>query len=429
MKREFKDGLDFAKKMDNEDQLKEFRNRFMIQPNEIYMDGNSLGMASYDAVECVNEVVDVWAKNGIKMFDESVENGKYFLYHKFLGEKQAKLVNAKPEEVTIMTNTTINIHQGISTLYKPTKERYKILVDDLNFSTDRYAVDSQVLLKGYTVEEAVKVVTSNDGRMIDEDAIIAAMSDDVALIHLPSVLYRSAQLIDMEKVTKAAHERGILIGWDLCHSIGSVPHDFAAYKPDYAVWCNYKYMSAGPGCPAGFYLNERHFDKEPGLAGWHGNNKATQFKLLHKFDHEINAHGWQTGTQPVISMAPLEGTMKIFEEAGQEKMREKSLEITAYLMYLIDTKLTKYGYAVGNPRDDEKRGGHVSCEHDDAYRICLALKQNGVIPDFREPNVIRLAPTALYTSYEEVYQVAQVLEKIVVNKENEKLSEKRAVVI
>ncbi|MEG0284202.1 MAG: aminotransferase class V-fold PLP-dependent enzyme, partial [Erysipelotrichales bacterium] len=276
MKRDFNDGLDFAKELDKNDELKDFRRRFYINQNEIYMDGNSLGLASKDAIKLIEEVQNIWKDYAIRMFDDSLQNGKYFLYHKFLGAKQAKLINAKEDEVTIMTNTTINIHQAIATLYKPTKEKYKILVDDLNFATDWYAVDSQVKLHGFEIEDAVKIVKSRDGRMINEDDIIAAMSDDVALVHLPSLLYRSAQLVDMEKVTKAAHEKGIIIGWDLCHSIGAVPHDFSKYKPDYAVWCNYKYISAGPGAPAGFYLNERHFDKEVGLAGWHGSDKSLQ---------------------------------------------------------------------------------------------------------------------------------------------------------
>ncbi|MFK9091981.1 kynureninase [Bacillus salipaludis] len=381
----------------------------------------------FESKEALYHVIDLWEKHGIGIWD--VEDSKYFLYQKVLGAKLAQLIQADADEVTVMTNTTINIHQGISTFYKPTPDRYKILVDDLNFPSDRYAVDSQVRLKGYDPKDAVKVIASSDGRFISEDAIIEGMTEDVALILLPSILYRSAQLLDLERITKEAHDRGIIIGWDLCHSIGIVPHDFKHINPDFAVWCNYKYLSAGPGAIAGFYINKRHFEKEPGLAGWHGNNKETQFKLLNKFDHELNAHGWQTGTQPLFSMAPLEGVLNIYHEVGMEKIRAKSLDITRYLMNLADERLAKYGYIIGNPREDHKRGGHICLEHEEAYRICKALKNRGVVPDYREPNVIRLAPVPLYVSYEEVYRLVEILEEIAINKDYENYSNKRTLVV
>ena len=427
LSRDFKDGLEFAKQMDAQDQLGEMRERFYQIPGEMYMDGNSLGLCSKDAEASLLNLLELWKNEGIKIWN--VEDSKYFHYSHLLAELNAPLVNAYPEEIVIMGSTTSNIHQALATFYKPTKERYKILVDDLNFPSDRYAIDSIILLKGLDLDDTLKIVKSKDGRTIDEDDFIAAMTDDVAVIHLPSVLYRSSQLVDMEKISKAAHERGIIVGFDLCHSIGSVPHDFKKIDPDYAVWCTYKYLSAGPGSIGGLFINKKHFDTRPGLAGWFGNKDETQFQLLHTFDHERNASGWQIGTPSFFSMAPLEGSLRIYKEVGMEKIREKSLHITAYLMYLIDTKLAKYGYGVGNPRDDAKRGGHVSLEHDEAYRICLALKDNKVIPDYREPNVIRLAPVALYNTYEETYQLVEILEKIALNKEYENFSAQRALVV
>ncbi|MEK5389944.1 kynureninase [Margalitia sp. FSL K6-0131] len=425
--RNFESSLEFAKKKDLEDPIKHIRERFCVKENEIYMDGNSLGLCSKDAKEALYHIVDMWEKHGIGIWD--VEDSRYFMYQNVLGEKLAELIGAEANEVTVMTNTTINIHQGISTFYQPTPERYKILVDDLNFPTDRYAVDSQVRLKGYDPADAVKVISSSDGRYLSEDDIIEGMTEDVVLILLPSVFYRSAQLLDMERITNEAHARGIIIGWDLCHSIGAVPHDFKSFNPDFAVWCNYKYLSAGPGAIAGFYINKKHFQKEPGLAGWHGNKNETQFQLRQQFDHELNAHGWQTGTQPLLSMAPLEGVLNIYHEVGMEKIRAKSLDITAYLMYLIDNRLAKYGFTIGNPSEDHKRGGHVSLEHDEAYRICKALKSHKVIPDFREPNVIRLAPVALYVSYEDVYKLVEILEDIAVHREYENYKTERTLVV
>lgn len=423
MERKFQTDRAYAKEMDKLDPLRKVRDRFYVQPDEIYMDGNSLGLASKDAEEALVRMMETWKKEGIKLWDA------LFHYAGKLGEMSAPLINANPDEVVITGSTTINIHQCISTLYKPTKERYKILVDDLNFPTDRYAVDSQVRLRGYDPKDAVKVVKSSDGRLIDEAAVIDAMTEDVAMILLPTVLYRSSQIVDMKRVTDAAHERGILIGWDLCHAIGAIPMDFQDIQPDFAVWCTYKYLSAGPGSIAGLYMNRKHFKETPGLAGWWGNKDDTQFELKHEFEHQHDASGWQIGSPSFLAMAPLEGTLTIFNEIGMSKIREKSLNITAYLMYLIDEKLSQYGYTVGNPREDSKRGGHVCLEHDEAYRICKALKEANIIPDFREPNVIRLAPIALYNTYEEVYTLVETLENIIVNKKYEKFSNERTLVV
>lgn len=423
MKHEFTDDINQAKKLDQEDPLANIRDHFYTKTGQIYMDGNSLGLASKDAEESLNNMMSVWKTKAIGMWDD------YFHYGQKLGDECAKLINANSNEVLITGNTTSNVHQCITTLYQPTKERYKILVDDLNFPTDRYAVDSDVELKGYQPSEAVKVVKSPDGKYIDEDAIIEAMTPDVALILLPAVLYRSAQVIDLERLTKIAHERSILIGWDLCHAIGAIEMDFDKIQPDFAVWCNYKYLSGGPGAVAGLYLNQKHFGLKPGLAGWWGNRDETQFKLKHQFEHQEDVSGLQIGTPTMLGMAPLEGTLKLINNVGMKKIRAKSLKITAYLMYLIDKKLTKYHCSVGNPRDDEKRGGHVCLEHNNAYQISLALKDREVIPDFREPDVIRLAPIALYTSYEEVYKMVEILEDILKNKIYEKYNQKRGLVV
>lgn len=427
MNRSFELGIEFAKEKDKADKLAKFRERFYLENNEIYLDGNSLGPLSIDAEKSLMNILKIWKEEKINIW--SVDNGKYFKYPKYLGNLSRHLVNAEKDEITITNSTTINIHQAISTFYKPTKNRYKILVDELNFPTDIHAAESQVRLKGLNPKEAIKVVKSRDGRTIEEEDIIDALTEDVAIALLPTLLYRSAQLIDMDRVTKVAHERGIIIGWDLCHSIGSVPHDFQKTKPDFAVWCTYKHLAGGPGSNAALYINKKHFGTLPGMAGWHGNVKETQFQLNHKHDPAPDVDAWLTGTANMLSLAPIEGALNIFNEAGIENIREKSLDITAYLMYLIDEKLAKYGYYVGTPREDSRRGGHVALEHEEAYRICQALKDNNITPDFREPNVIRLAPVALYVSYEDVYRVVEILEKIVLDKEYEKYSNKRDLVV
>lgn len=427
MSYKFNPGRDEAVKLDAADALAEFRDRFYLNEGEIYMDGNSLGLCSKDAEAAVLNMISIWKTHGINMW--GIENGRYFLYPSYLGGLLSTILGARADEVTVTNSTTINIHQCLATFYRPAGERYKILVDDLNFPTDRHAVDSQVRLHGYEPADAVRVVVSPDGRTIDEDALIAAMDDDVAVALFPSVLYRSAQLLNMKKITDAARAKGIIIGWDLCHSIGVVPHNLTEVDADFAVWCNYKHMSAGPGAVAGLYINRRHFGRRPGLAGWHGNVKDTLFQLNHKHEPAQDVDGWLTGTPPMLSMAALEGVMKIVSEAGIDRIREKSLKITAYLMYLIDERLAPLGYAVGNPRQDEIRGGHVALEHDEAYRICQALKGHGVIPDFREPNVIRLAPAPLYVSYLDVYRLVEILEEIGRNKEYEKYDNARSLVV
>lgn len=423
----FEQGIDFAKGLDAADPLRSLRGRFYVREGQIYMDGNSLGLCSRDAEAAILDILDVWKTEGINIW--SVRDSKLFLYPSYLGGRMAKLINAEPDEVTVTNSTTVNIHQGIATFYNPTRERYKILVDDLNFPTDRYAVDSQVRLKGYSPEDAVKIVKSADGRTISEDAVIEAMTGDVALVLLPALLYRSAQLLDMQRVTDEARKRGIIIGWDLCHSIGAVPHDFKAISPDFAVWCTYKYLSAGPGSIAGLYINKRHFGKTPGLAGWHGNVKETQFQLRHSHEASRDADGWLTGTAPLLSMAALDGVLDIYEEAGMDRVREKSLRLTAYMMYLIDTRLKHYGFDIGTPREDGVRGGHVALEHKEAYRICKALKDRNVIPDFREPNVVRLAPVALYTSYEDVYRLIDIIGEIITSEAYKQYSETRTLVV
>lgn len=358
----------------------------------------------------------------------NVEDGKYFKFPQYLGGLFSEMVNADPNELTVTNSVTINIHQLLATFYKPSEERYKILVDDLNFPTDIHAVVSQVLIHGLDPDEAVVSAKSRDGRNIEED-IIAAMDETVAVALFPVVMYRSAQLLDMERITKAAHEKGILIGWDLCHSIGSVPHDFKKVDPDFAVWCTYKHISAGPGSNAVLYINKRHFGTRPGMAGWHGNKKETQFLLDHEYTPAPDADAWLTGTPNMLSMAPIEGVVKLYNQAGIHNIREKSLRLTDYLIFLIEERLKQYGFENGTLLDHSRRGGHIALEHDEAFRISLALKEKQVIPDFREPNVIRLAPAALYTSFEDVHHIIVILEEIMQEKSYDKFSSERLLVV
>lgn len=406
----FMPGKDFALRLDEDDPLAGLRERYYTRPGQIYMDGNSLGLCSRDAERAVLRAMDDWKTLGINIWTGAQTD--YFLYHDVIGAKLARLIGARPEEVTVCANTTLNVHQCCATFWKPTAERFRILVDDQNFPTDRYALESQIKTRGMEPADVLKTVRSRDGKTVSEDEVIAAMTPDVAMVLLPSVLYRSAQLLDMKRLTAAAHDKGIVIGFDLCHSIGNVDHNFADIDCDFAVWCNYKYLSGGPGATAGLYINRRHFGKGPGLAGWWGNRNDTQFELRLDFSPEENAGGWQTGTGAILSMAAVDGALDIYDGVSMGDVRAKSLNISAYLMYLIDTRLAGYGFSIGNPRDDERRGGHVALEHPDAVQINEALKAANVIPDFRYPDVIRLAPVPLYTRYQDVYELVERLKNI-----------------
>ena len=422
----FELGEEFARKMDAEDPIAKFRDRFYLKENEIYMDGNSLGLMSKDAEKSLLRVIEEWKTLGINGWSNA--EVPWFYFSKELAKLMAPLVGAEEDEITIHSSTTVNIHAMISTFFKPDDKRNRILVDSLNFPTDRYAVESQLLLKGLDPKEHLVVVESKDDRTFDENDIVAKMTDDVALVFLPAVLYRSGQLLDMEYLTAEAHKRGIIIGFDCCHSAGAVPHHLSKWGVDFAVWCNYKYLNVGPGGSATIYINKKHFAKEPGLAGWHGYVQEKQFDLLNEFESANNAGGWQMGTPHMLSVAPLEGSLKMYNEAGIENLREKSLKTTKYMMYLIDNELSKYGFLIGNPRDDSRRGGHIALEHDEAVRINAALKDMGVIPDYRRPNVIRLAPVPLYVSYHDVWIVIQNIKEIMDNKIYEKYENKRGLI-
>jgi len=422
----FKSDRAFAKKLDEQDALSDFREKFYLNPGEIYMDGNSLGLMSKPAERAIHRMLEEWKTLGIRGWLGAEK--PWYYYSEELSKGLAPLVGASPEEVTVHASTTINIHNLISTMYEPTKKRYKILIDNLNFPTDRYAIESFLELQGKNLETHLKVVESRDGKTLDEDEIIKEMTDDVALILLPAVLYRSGQLLDIEKLTKKAHEKDIIIGFDCSHSAGVVNHQLSDHGVDFAMWSNYKYLNNGPGGASGLYLNKKHFNKPVGLAGWFGSTKEKQFDLEDHLTPSNDASGLEIGTPNLLSMAPLEGSLEIFKEAGIDRVREKSIQITDYFIYLIDEYLTTYGFEVGSPRESSRRGGHVALIHEEAVRINEALKDEGIVPDFRKPNVIRLAPVPLYISYEEVFDVVMALKRIMENKTYEKYDKKRSVV-
>jgi kynureninase len=415
-----------AKQLYREDSLSRFREEFYIKPNTIYLDGNSLGLLSKRAERTLLESLNDWKEHGIDGWTRG-EHPWFFLSER-LGEMMAPLVGAEVDEVIVTGSTTVNLHQLVATFYKPSGKKSKILADELTFPSDIYALQSQLRIHGFDPDTHLVRVKSRDGRLLEEADIIEAMTDEIALIILPTVLYRSGQILDMNRLTGEANKRGILIGFDGCHSVGAIPHSFSEWGVDFAYWCNYKHLNGGPGSVGGLYVNKKHFGSAPGLAGWFGSKKEKQFDMEHTLTPAESAGAFQIGTPHILSLAPLLGALEIFAEARIENIREKSLKITRFLMDLMDQELSDMGFSVGNPHEDLRRGGHVSLEHNEAARICKALKENGIIPDFRAPNIIRLAPVALYTSYSEVWTAVQVLKKIMVEKQYEKFKNEREVV-
>ena len=408
-----------ARKKDAGDPLRTFREKFCLSQGIIYMDGNSLGLPPKDAEKALHRVFREWKEFAIGGWLQGTP--PWFHLAEELGRLMAPLMGAAPEEVVMAGSTTSNLHSLVSTFYKPSGRRTKILADELNFPSDIYALSSQIRLKGLDPEEHLVLVRSGDGRTLDEDRIIASFDESVALALLPGVLYRSGQLLDMESLSRAARSRGIFIGFDCAHSAGAVPHRLSDWGTDFAFWCSYKYLNGGPGSPAFLYVNRRHFHREAGLAGWFGSDKERQFDMSLDFRKAPSAGGWQMGTPPVISASPLLPSLEIFGEAGMDRLREKSLGLTSFLMDILDEALSgpPYSFTVGTPRNPLKRGGHVAVEHDEGWRICCALRRRGIIPDFRPPRVIRLAPVPLYTSYSEVVKTAEALAEIIHGKEYE----------
>lgn len=420
---------EYAENMDRDDPLAPFKSRFYVAEGTVYMDGNSLGLLSRDAEASLLKTLEQWKTLGIDGWLKA--DPPWFYLGEELGRRSAALVGAQPEEVVVAGTTTVNLHALVATFYEPTEGRRKIVAGELDFPSDIYALQSQILLHGGDPERDLVKVASRDGRFIEEDDIIAALDESVALVLLPSVLYRSGQLFDIQRVTAAAHEHGIPVGWDCCHSAGVIPHHFDRWGVDFAFWCNYKYLNAGPGGIASLYVNKKHFGKRPALPGWWGYQKDRQFDMLHEFEGAEGAGAWQISTITVLSAAPLVGSLQIMEEAGIERVRAKSLALTDYLAALIENSGIvggEYGYEIGTPREHERRGGHIAVEHEHAAAIARSLKSRGIVPDFRPPNVIRLAPVPLYTSFQDVWQTVRHLREIIETGEFRNVSAEREVV-
>jgi len=338
-----------------------------------------------------------------------------------LGKRIAPLVGAEPEEVIVTNSTTVNLHQLLTTLFQPEGRRTKILADELAFPSDIFAIQSQLRLHGLDPETHLLKVKSRDGQTLDEEEIVALMADEVRVAVLPAVQYTSGQLLDMAYLTQEASKRGVLIGFDCSHSIGSVPHSLSSWGVDFAFWCSYKYLNGGPGAAGGIYLNKRHFGKPPGLAGWFSSDKNRQFDMTHTLIPAPNAGCMQIGSPAIINL-------DLFEQVGIERLRRKSLQLTGYLMSLIETLLPNAGFSFANPREEHRRGGHIALVHPEAMRISKALYERNVIPDFRPPDIIRLAPTAFYNRFTDCYETVMRLKAVMEKRLYERFGKTRGLI-
>ncbi|MFL6595043.1 MAG: kynureninase [Chthoniobacterales bacterium] len=420
-----------AEQRDAADPLRKFRARFYVPEDKIYLDGNSLGLLCRDAEESLARVLNEWKTGGIGGW----LNGDipWFTMAETLAGRVAKLVGAEPDEVAIANSMTVNLHQLLSTLYKPHDTRTKVLIDAHSFPTDRYALRSHLRLRGLDPDEHLVVVRSDDSRFLDEDKIVRALANpELQMALFPSIVYTTGQLLDLERLCAAARENDVVIGIDMSHSVGLMPHALDEWGADFAGWGHYKWLNAGPGSVAGLYINRRHFAADgrvdAGLAGWWSVHKESMFEMSDEFFPGIGASALQIGTPAVLSMAPIEGALQPIEEAGLERIRKKSLGMTDFIMEVADAELSELGFTIGTPREHTRRGGHVSLRHEEAQPISLALRARGVIPDFRKPDVVRLAPSPLYNTFAECWDAVQILREIVANGVQEEFASVEALV-
>lgn len=413
-------GREYAERMDREDPLARFRDHFYIPANTVYFDGNSLGLMPREGRTSLDRVITEWETLAIRGWLGG--NPPWFYLAEQTGAQMALLVGAEPEEVVAAGSTTVNIHALISSFYRPSGRKTKILADALNFPSDIYALKSQLMLRGYDPETNLVTVQPGPDFSLSEEKVIEAMKPDIALVFLPSVLFRTGQLIDIPLLASEAAKRGILFGLDCSHSAGAVPHEFDRQGVDFATWCGYKYLNGGPGSAAFVYVNRKHFSLEPMMAGWFGYLKEQMFNMSLDFVHQPSAGGWQISTPNLLSLAPLEGSIGLIHEAGIDRIREKSLRLTSYLIELVDHLLSRppYNFYIRTPKESGRRGGHVAIGHaSEAWRVCEALKSRGFIPDFRPPDIIRIAPVALYNSFTELWDLTNALREIIDGREYE----------
>ncbi len=414
----FKNTLECAKELDANDTLKKYREKFFFpQHNDkdvVYFTGNSLGLQPKTTQSYLQQELNDWAKFGVE--GHFLAKNPWLSYHELLTDKMAKLVGAKPEETVMMNQLTVNVHLLMVSFYRPTKTRFKILCEAKAFPSDQYALQTQLKFHGYTPEEALIEIEPREGeyhiRHEDIYSAIEKNKDSLALVMIGGVNYFSGQVFDMKAITEAGHKVGAIVGFDLAHAAGNLKLELHNWGVDFAAWCSYKYLNSGPGSVAGAFVHERHLKNTdlPQFAGWWGHDKKTRFLMDKKFVPMETAERWQMSNAPVLSMAACRASLDIFDEVGMNALVEKSKKLTAYLEFIVEEVNKKKNNCLQIITPKENRGCQLSIVANGYGKpLYNQLIENGVIPDWREPNVIRCAPVPLYNSFEDVYRFGAIL--------------------
>ncbi len=420
-----------AAELDARDPLREYRALFHIPSGpegrpSIYMCGNSLGLQPKAARVAIEQELDDWARLGVAAHLEGKH--PWLPYHEELRATGARVVGAQPHEVVMMNSLTVNLHLLMVSFYRPTAERHRIVVEGSPFPSDLFAVSSQASFHGYDPREAVVPLRAREGeatlRTEDVEAFIEREGKSVAMVLLGAVNYLTGQWFDMKRITAAARKAGCIVGWDLAHAAGNVPARLHDWDVDFAAWCTYKYLNAGPGAVAGAFVHERHTRSGaagrgygpggiPLFAGWWGNDPATRFQMRPEFVPVASADAWQVSNPPILSMAPVRASLEIFDRAGMDAVRAKSLRLTGYMEFLLRTLLPG-AVEIVTPRDPEGRGAQLSLVVRGATKeVERRLHRRGVVVDFREPNIIRAAPAPLYNTFRDVLEFVRALQACV----------------
>jgi kynureninase len=419
---QFENNIEFAKRMDEEDGLKNFRNQFYIPIMNgkecIYFTGNSLGLQPKTTQDYVLNELEDWANFGVEGHFHARK--PWMPYHEIFSEQVAKIVGALPIEVIVMNQLTVNLHLLMVSFYRPAKQRYKIICEAKAFPSDQYAMETQVKFHGYDPADAIIELEPRAGEYaIRTDDIITAIQqhgDTVALVLLGGVNYYSGQVFDMLAITKAAHAVGANCGFDLAHAAGNIELKLHDWHVDFACWCSYKYLNSGPGGVSGAFIHQKHIDNKtlPRFAGWWGHTKETRFKMEKGFEPIPTAEGWQVSNAPVLSMAAHKASIDIFDKAGIDNIVAKGKMLSDYLLFIlnnINSTATEKMIEVITPAD--AKGCQVSMLMlQKGKEVFEALKQHGVIADWREPNVIRVAPVPLYNSFTDVFTFGQIIQNM-----------------
>jgi kynureninase len=412
----YKNTADFASELDAKDELQHYRNEFHIplQKNgeeHIYMCGNSLGLQPKRTKEFLNQELDDWATFGVEGHFHA--KNPWMPYHEFLTESYAKIVGGKPAEVVAMNTLTVNLHLMMVSFYRPTESRHKIIIEGDAFPSDIYAVESQIKHHGLSPETSLIKLRPRDGesaiRTEDIQEIIEREGDEIVLIMLGGVNYYTGQVFDFEKITKIAHNKGINVGFDLAHAAGNIKLELHKWGVDFAVWCSYKYLNSGPGSVAAAFVHEKHHQSNLlRFAGWWGHNKEDRFKMPDNFVPITTAEGWQLSNPPILSLAAIRASLSIFDEVGMNKLVSKSKKLTDYLVFLLNSIETDR-IEIITPKE---RGCQLSIRVKNGdKKLFDSITVNGVIADWREPDVIRVAPIPLYNSFQDVFKFYTILEE------------------